>query len=132
MNLLDFFWSMLILFSISQKQWSHILVWHWLCKHYDCFNILHLHLLAILGVVFIKLRLGKIKCMMKVYCQMSSIANCSGGGWTMVMKIDGKKVRMVIIYAHRFKLGVGDSCKYSSDHWYRKRQVGGKFWRIYI
>ena len=31
---------------------------------------------------------------MKVYCQMSSVAGCSGGGWTMVMKIDGSKVRI--------------------------------------
>ncbi|XP_028411770.1 uncharacterized protein LOC114534514 [Dendronephthya gigantea] len=28
---------------------------------------------------------------MNVYCQMSSVSGCSGGGWTMVMKIDGSK-----------------------------------------
>ncbi|CAB4018812.1 Hypothetical predicted protein, partial [Paramuricea clavata] len=27
----------------------------------------------------------------KTYCQMSSLPGCSGGGWTLVMKIDGKK-----------------------------------------
>ncbi|XP_028411772.1 uncharacterized protein LOC114534516 [Dendronephthya gigantea] len=26
-----------------------------------------------------------------VYCQMSSVSGCSGGGWTMVMKIDGSQ-----------------------------------------
>ena len=29
-----------------------------------------------------------------VYCQMSSISGCYGGGWTLVMKIDGSKVRL--------------------------------------
>ena len=29
----------------------------------------------------------------KVYCRMSLISGCSGGGWTMVMKMDGSKVR---------------------------------------
>ena len=28
-----------------------------------------------------------------VYCQMTSIAGCHGGGWTLVMKIDGRSVR---------------------------------------
>ena len=27
-----------------------------------------------------------------VYCQMTSLQGCSGGGWTMALKIDGKKV----------------------------------------
>ena len=27
----------------------------------------------------------------KTYCQMTSLEGCAGGGWTMVMKIDGKK-----------------------------------------
>ena len=27
-----------------------------------------------------------------VYCQMTSVSSCSGGGWTMVMKIDGSSV----------------------------------------
>ena len=30
-----------------------------------------------------------------VYCRMSSIDRCSGGGWTMVMKIDGTSVNMI-------------------------------------
>ena len=30
----------------------------------------------------------------KMYCQMSSISGCSGGGWTMVMKIDGSHVSL--------------------------------------
>ena len=32
--------------------------------------------------------LGKIP----VYCHMTSIRGCGGGGWTLVMKIDGHKV----------------------------------------
>ena len=28
-----------------------------------------------------------------VICQMSSVSGCSGGGWTVVMKINGSKVR---------------------------------------
>ncbi|XP_028408148.1 neuroendocrine convertase 2-like [Dendronephthya gigantea] len=39
-----------------------------------------------------------------VYCQMSSIPGCSGGGWTMVMKIDGRK----------------DTFRYSSSYWTNK------------
>ena len=31
---------------------------------------------------------------MNVFCQMDSVSNCSGGGWTLVMKIDGNKVNM--------------------------------------
>ena len=27
-----------------------------------------------------------------VYCHMSEIATCGGGGWTLVMKVDGNKV----------------------------------------
>ncbi|XP_028419280.1 uncharacterized protein LOC114545131 [Dendronephthya gigantea] len=38
---------------------------------------------------------------MKVYCQMSSVSNCSGGGWTMVMKIDGNQ----------------STFRYSSSYW---------------
>ena len=29
-----------------------------------------------------------------VYCRMSSISDCHGGGWTLVMKIDGTSVRL--------------------------------------
>ena len=29
-----------------------------------------------------------------VYCQMSSISGCHGGGWTLVMKINGRYVRL--------------------------------------
>ena len=29
-----------------------------------------------------------------VYCRMSSLSYCSGGGWTMVMKIDGGSVSL--------------------------------------
>ena len=28
----------------------------------------------------------------KTYCQMTSLKGCSGGGWTLVMKTDGRKV----------------------------------------
>ena len=27
-----------------------------------------------------------------VYCHMASLGTCGGGGWTLVMKIDGDKV----------------------------------------
>ena len=30
----------------------------------------------------------------RVYCQMTSLAGCAGGGWTMVMKVNGSKVSM--------------------------------------
>ena len=29
-----------------------------------------------------------------VYCRMTSISGCSGGGWTLVMKIDGVHVSL--------------------------------------
>ena len=29
-----------------------------------------------------------------VYCRMSSISGCQGGGWTLVMKIDGRIVSL--------------------------------------
>ncbi len=29
----------------------------------------------------------------RTYCQMTSLEGCAGGGWTMVMKIDGSKVK---------------------------------------
>ena len=28
-----------------------------------------------------------------VYCQMTSIGECGGGGWTLAMKMDGNKVK---------------------------------------
>ena len=28
-----------------------------------------------------------------VYCHMTEIVGCGGGGWTLVMKLDGNKVR---------------------------------------
>ncbi|XP_028411771.1 uncharacterized protein LOC114534515 [Dendronephthya gigantea] len=39
-----------------------------------------------------------------VYCQMSSVSGCSGGGWTMVMKIDGSQ----------------STFRYSSGYWSNK------------
>ena len=41
-----------------------------------------------------------------VYCHMTSsgIGSCGGGGWTMVMKIDGTKVlcmHIVLLYRYR-------------------------------
>ena len=30
----------------------------------------------------------------KAYCQMTSVSGCSGGGWTLVMKINGASVRL--------------------------------------
>ena len=40
---------------------------------------------------------GKISAT-KTYCQMTSLPGCVGGGWTLVMKIDGNKVRS--LYPH--------------------------------
>ncbi|CAB4012134.1 Hypothetical predicted protein [Paramuricea clavata] len=36
-----------------------------------------------------KISVGNNK-VINVYCQMTSVLSCSGGGWTMVMKIDGR------------------------------------------
>jgi hypothetical protein len=33
--------------------------------------------------------------MSKTYCQMTSLAGCAGGGWTMVMKVDGSQVEFL-------------------------------------
>ncbi|XP_028416386.1 uncharacterized skeletal organic matrix protein 5-like isoform X2 [Dendronephthya gigantea] len=41
---------------------------------------------------------------MNVYCQMSPVSGCSGGGWTMVMKIDGSQ----------------STFRYSSSYWTNK------------
>ncbi|XP_028416366.1 uncharacterized skeletal organic matrix protein 5-like [Dendronephthya gigantea] len=41
---------------------------------------------------------------MNVYCQMSSVSGCFGGGWTMVMKIDGSQ----------------STFRYSSSYWTNK------------
>ena len=30
------------------------------------------------------------------YCHMQDIVGCGGGGWTLVMKIDGEKVRLCV------------------------------------
>lgn len=39
-----------------------------------------------------------------VYCHMSSqgLGSCSGGGWTLVMKIDGRKVSQAIFFSFLF------------------------------
>ena len=31
----------------------------------------------------------------KVYCHMTDIPRCGGGGWTLVMKLDGNKVGLL-------------------------------------
>ena len=59
------------------------------------------------GVYQISIRQNQV---MSIYCGISSISGCSGGGWTTVMKIDGTNVRMqsdydVIIYTNQFKFG---------------------------
>ena len=32
----------------------------------------------------------------QVYCHMTEIARCGSGGWTLVMKIDGNKVKIIL------------------------------------
>ena len=32
----------------------------------------------------------------QVYCHMTEISGCGSGGWTLVMKIDGSKVKIII------------------------------------
>ncbi|XP_028408175.1 uncharacterized skeletal organic matrix protein 5-like [Dendronephthya gigantea] len=49
---------------------------------------------------------------MNVYCQMSSVSGCSGGGWTMVMKIDGSK----------------STFGYSSGYWSNKTTFSDNFY----
>ena len=31
----------------------------------------------------------------QVYCHMTEISGCGSGGWTLVMKIDGNKVKII-------------------------------------
>ncbi|XP_028411790.1 uncharacterized protein LOC114534527 [Dendronephthya gigantea] len=50
--------------------------------------------------------------LMNVYCRMSSISGCSGGGWTMVMKIDGSQ----------------STFEYSSSHWTNKITFSDNFY----
>ena len=33
---------------------------------------------------------------MPVFCQVTPLEGCGGGGWTMVMKIDGTKVPVTV------------------------------------
>ncbi|CAB4030191.1 Hypothetical predicted protein, partial [Paramuricea clavata] len=49
-----------------------------------------------------------------VYCQMTSVSSCYGGGWTMVMKIDGRL----------------STFKYSSSYWTSRSTYGDHgYWR---
>ena len=32
----------------------------------------------------------------QVYCHMTEISGCGSGGWTLVMKIDGSKVKIIL------------------------------------
>ncbi len=48
--------------------------------------------------------------MTKAYCQMTSLVGCAGGGWTMVMKVDGRQVilcRFAEIFGGRREGGGG-------------------------
>lgn len=44
----------------------------------------------------------------KTYCQMTSLKGCAGGGWTMVMKINGNKVLFRNFELHYSLLFSGD------------------------
>ena len=37
-----------------------------------------------------------------VYCHMASLNGCGSGGWTLVMKIDGSKVRILLFHCNIF------------------------------
>ena len=39
----------------------------------------------------------------KVHCQMTSLAGCPGGGWTMVMKINGTKVGYTLFLPNEYQ-----------------------------
>ena len=39
-----------------------------------------------------------------VYCHMDEVPGCGAGGWTLVMKTDGSKVRCAVILAWRLGL----------------------------
>ena len=39
-----------------------------------------------------------------VFCHMTSITGCGGGGWTLVMKIDGSKVVHRIVFCRFYKV----------------------------
>ena len=42
-----------------------------------------------------------------VYCHMTEISGCGPGGWTLVMKIDGSKVKMILnqmkVFSNEFR-----------------------------
>ena len=42
---------------------------------------------------FLKIEDGEVA---RTYCHMESIQGCGGGGWTLVMKIDGAKVSFTL------------------------------------
>ena len=52
------------------------------------------------GNYLLQMPSGKVS----VYCHMSSqgLGSCSGGGWTLVMKIDGRKVSHAIFFFFSF------------------------------
>ena len=35
----------------------------------------------------------------QVYCHMTELSECGQGGWTLAMKVDGNKVRIIVAYA---------------------------------
>ena len=51
------------------------------------------------GAYYIKTEEGGVA---HTYCHMEEIAGCGRGGWTLVMKIDGEKVRV-----HERKVSAG-------------------------
>ena len=50
----------------------------------------------------------------QVYCHMTKIPKCGLGGWTLVMKLDGNKVK-IILYRHNFNLEKYKGDKRSSN-----------------
>ena len=54
------------------------------------------------GVYYLKL--NESSEIYPVYCHMSNLsAKCGGGGWTLVMKLDGDKVKHVIVNSIQVK-----------------------------
>ena len=46
-----------------------------------------------------------------VYCQMTSVSGCHGGGWTLVMKIDGSLVRPYGGFVKKYALSPNESAE---------------------
>ncbi|XP_028396056.1 uncharacterized protein LOC114520053 [Dendronephthya gigantea] len=72
-------------------------------KYFPSCKVLHLHRPLLPNGVY-SLRLNSSTAPYKVYCHMTDIQGCGGGGWTLALKVDGKK----------------STFYYESSHWTNK------------